>query len=404
MNAVPSLAIDYQIPAHRALPHVVKFSGGRSSALLLFALLENNLLDPARGDAIVFNNTSAEHYRTYNFVIRCKKETERISDVPFFLTEFQTYETPRNGYWRRARSWRLAHAHLWKRNRPSGLRYRGEIFEEAISFDTRLPNRFQRLCTDHLKVQVTKQFLSEWFSGQPATKRLGHYYDRSQLTDREIVRSYQGTSLSEAELLAYLRFLRSCPWVRPSQTFADYARAPRVAVPHLQARAQDGFAPMQGPDAVSYIALLGLRADEPARVSNILGRAQDNGELPYFPLFEANIHAETVQAFWQEQDWDLALDSRYSNCALCFMKGVRTLRTIAEDPQTAAQGPSQVDWWIDMERRYQRVVDEVKDGARTGQRTRFGFFGRNERFAYAHLQDLEAADMPADELPCFCTD
>ena len=51
----------YRAKKHSSLPHVVKFSGGRSSGMLLFALLENGLLDASRGDVIVFNNTSAEH-------------------------------------------------------------------------------------------------------------------------------------------------------------------------------------------------------------------------------------------------------------------------------------------------------------------------------------------------------
>ncbi len=404
MNAVPKLRINYQIKDHERLPHVVKFSGGRSSALLLFALLENQQLDAQRGDVIVFNNTSAEHFHTYEFVIRCKKEAERIGDIPFFLTEFQTYEAPRNGYWRRTRSWRLAKAHLWMRNRPRGLRYRGEIFEEAISFDTRLPNRFQRLCTDHMKIQVTKQFLAEWFSGQHATRRLGHYYDHSQLSDREIARSYQGTSLTKPELLHYQKYLRTCPWVRPSQLYTDYTVVPRATVGNLQARALDGVVSMHGAHAVPYIALLGLRGDEPARVGNIRARRGEDGELPYFPLFDAGIHTETVQTFWQKQDWDLKLDSRYSNCAFCFMKGARTLRTIAADPQTAVKGPSQLSWWVDIEQRYQRAVSEIREGKSTGHQVRFGFFGRNERFAYENLLELRSQDIPADDLPCFCTD
>lgn len=107
MKALPALEIVYHTPDHRRLPHVVKFSGGRSSALLLFGLLANDQLDPRRGDVIVFNNTSAEHMRTYDFVIRCKVEAEQLSNVPFLLTEFQTYETARDGFWRRAKSWRL---------------------------------------------------------------------------------------------------------------------------------------------------------------------------------------------------------------------------------------------------------------------------------------------------------
>ena len=49
----------YRARKHGSLPHVVKFSGGRSSGMLLFALLENGLLDASRGDVIVFNKGAA---------------------------------------------------------------------------------------------------------------------------------------------------------------------------------------------------------------------------------------------------------------------------------------------------------------------------------------------------------
>ena len=67
----------YRAKGHRDLPHVVKFSGGRSSGMLLFALLENKILDPERGDVIVFNNTSSEHPDTYRFVQDCKVASSR---------------------------------------------------------------------------------------------------------------------------------------------------------------------------------------------------------------------------------------------------------------------------------------------------------------------------------------
>lgn len=51
----------YRARAHGDLPHVMKFSGGRSSGMLLFTLLENGLLSAERGDVVVFNNTSCEH-------------------------------------------------------------------------------------------------------------------------------------------------------------------------------------------------------------------------------------------------------------------------------------------------------------------------------------------------------
>ncbi len=404
MKALPPLKLVYTSEAHRRLPHVVKFSGGRSSALLLFALLANNQLDPQRGDVIIFNNTSAEHFHTYSFVIRCKQEAERMGTIPFLLTEFQTYETARDGFWRRAKAWRLVQPYLWADHKPEGMRYQGEVFEEAIAFNTRLPSRFQRLCTDHLKVQVTRQVLAAWFSGEPVTKRLGHYHAQSQVTDRELVRAYQGTSLSDTELLHYVQYLRSCALVREAQVFARYTDVPHIAVDRLQAQALDGLVPMSGEDAVPYIAILGLRADEPSRVGNILQRRQDDGAIPNFPLFDAGITQEDVQSFWQKQEWDLAIDSRYSNCAFCFMKGIRTLRAITREPGTPVPGPSQLAWWVDLEERYQRIVDEVQAGKRTGQRARFGFFGRNAQYSYANLLDLQPADIPLQELPCHCTD
>jgi len=95
MNAIPKLRIrrqareanarhpngphtlTYRSPAHERLPHVVKFSGGRSSAMLLFILLENRILKQERGDVVVFNNTACEHPETYRFVAACKRRVEQ---------------------------------------------------------------------------------------------------------------------------------------------------------------------------------------------------------------------------------------------------------------------------------------------------------------------------------------
>ena len=41
---------------HKNIPHIVKFSGGRSSGALLFSMLKNGMLKANRGDVIIFNN------------------------------------------------------------------------------------------------------------------------------------------------------------------------------------------------------------------------------------------------------------------------------------------------------------------------------------------------------------
>ena len=96
----------YRAKRHSTLPHVVKFSGGRSSGMLLFTLLENKILNADRGDVILFNNTSAEHPDTYRFAQDCNKASNRYG-IPSFWVEFQTYEDARNGEWTRLPSYRL---------------------------------------------------------------------------------------------------------------------------------------------------------------------------------------------------------------------------------------------------------------------------------------------------------
>ena len=65
-------------------PHIIKFSGGRSSGMMLMELLKNNKLNPERGDVIIFNNTSAEHSATYDFTRSMKKLAEEKYNIPFF--------------------------------------------------------------------------------------------------------------------------------------------------------------------------------------------------------------------------------------------------------------------------------------------------------------------------------
>ena len=172
MKAVPKLAISrelyeaethdpgrtysfrYRSRNHGQLPHVVKFSGGRSSGLLLFTLLENGFLDPERGDVVVFNNTSCEHPETYRFVSDCKARVESAG-VPFFMVQYQTYEDARQGEWRRLPSYRLVNDRPFAEDNPDGFHWRGEVFEEMISSKAYLPNQFSRVCTHSLKLETT---------------------------------------------------------------------------------------------------------------------------------------------------------------------------------------------------------------------------------------------------------
>ena len=160
---------------HANLPHIIKFSGGRSSGMLLFTMLNKGMIKPERGDVVIFNNTSAEHEETYKFVVRCKKECEEKYGIPFFMIEFQTYEDSQKGIYDRFSTYRLVNDKPYSEENPDGYHHKGEVFEELISWKAYLPSTLQRTCTKEMKMYVTHKFLKDWFSSKTKINRIGHY-------------------------------------------------------------------------------------------------------------------------------------------------------------------------------------------------------------------------------------
>ncbi len=146
-------------------PHIIKFSGGRSSAMMLMRLLKGNQLNPQRGDIIIFNNTSAEHSATYEFTRKIKKIAEEKYNIPFFWIEYQTYEDSSGAYqWSRKPTYRLTNDQPYSEQNKDGYRYKGEVFEEMISLSGFLPSMVSRICTISMKIFITNAFLSDWFA------------------------------------------------------------------------------------------------------------------------------------------------------------------------------------------------------------------------------------------------
>ena len=56
----PKFRLIYPDKRMKKVPHIVKVSGGRTSAYMLALLLRHKLLDAKRGDCAIFNNTAAE--------------------------------------------------------------------------------------------------------------------------------------------------------------------------------------------------------------------------------------------------------------------------------------------------------------------------------------------------------
>ena len=126
-------------------PTVISFSGGRSSAYMLWRVLQSNNGLP--GDAIVcFANTGKEHEETLIFVDKCQKQwgidikwIEFDADAGVKVVSFDT--ASRNG----------------------------EPFEAIIKKRSYLPNPVARFCTVGLKIEPEIEFLnrigwSDWYS------------------------------------------------------------------------------------------------------------------------------------------------------------------------------------------------------------------------------------------------
>ena len=438
----------YDASDHSDLPHVVKFSGGRTSGMMLFSMLEGGALNPARGDVVIFNNTSAEHPATYEFVRLCKKKTESYG-IPFFWLEFQTYEDVYKGRWWRLPAYRLANENPRSDENPNGYHWRGELFEELVSWKGFVPNQHSRVCTEKLKLFVTREFLSDWFARKSGIDRLGHSDAKSRMVDDEIYelhRRSRGETPREI-FITKKAFVRSRPPNRPAQLFADYSAIDwsNIQNPLLRQKTFAGRVDLSGDNCADYLAFVGFRADEPHRVARMRARNQDgdmqtkspdlettrpDGEYVYAPLAAVGATRENVNDFWSAQNWGLVLpkDTRLSNCVFCFLKGKRNLVGIVahqreidsdlpERLQSAPNTPSDIDWWRRLEEKYGRDLKAearaLKEAAQKKEKPIIGFFGLSD-MSYGYLQkageksehenNRAAQDPDFDSLPCECTD
>ena len=416
---VAPAAMRYRSPDHAELPHVVSFSGGRSSAALAFMAAEEGLLQPERGDLALFANTSAEHPGTYEFAARCKERLEAEFGLPCLWLEFCTVEDAWRGAYRRKASYRLVKPVPAEQD-PDGYRSSGELFEELLCLQRMLPNPHSRTCTAKLKLYPSHELLAEWLGGTTGPRHAGHYWPTALgegLVDPvRVAEAYsrnRGTA-SAASVLRGAQHLASLPAARPAQRWVDFTTAPVPVDAEPGARA----VAMRGPDAALHVRLLGLRADEPSRVNRVLSRTlyaegattaactvktQPPGERPYFPLFDAGIEAGDVARFWNRRDFDLDIPEGAGNCVFCFMKGTRQLVRLgsASDERRRSGTPTDISWWADFEMRHLRTAPR-RNGAGV---SRFGFFGVNA----ASYADIANGSDPEGRYrngtpACDCTD
>ena len=442
-------------PQHKTLPHIVKFSGGRSSGMLLMNLLDNKLLKPDRGDVVVFNNTSAEHPATYEFVRQCKAYCEK-KGVPFFWTEFQTYETASGGEYARLPSYRLVNERPHSAENPAGYHWRGEVFEELISWTGYLPNQFSgRICTSWMKLFVSKEFLSDWFALKSGIARLGHYGDKSRICPDDVYAAHvrNGGGTPREIFVAKKEFVWSRPIFRAEAKYADFSPAADIAgirSKELEGKALGGRVRFGGDFAADYCSFVGFRGDEPGRLAKMRARlggeaAEDDsdsylaapeGEHVYAPLMQFGKTKEDVLRFWKRQDWNLSLpsDANRSNCVYCFLKGGNALWQLAHRQESSNRNlpaalrgrrgtPSDIAWWAQLEATYGRDLRAEKRKISSKilaaeEKPLVGFFGAGGKASYRSIIAMseqfkkrrlrgERRKMMLSEfqnLPCDCTD
>ena len=116
-------------------PTCISFSGGRTSAYMLWRVLQSNggLPDEAK---VCFANTGKEEEATLRFVDRCSKEW----GVPITWLEYRTEEP-----------FAVVDYHTASRN--------GEPFEALIVKKKYLPNPVTRFCTVELKIRPMGRYL-----------------------------------------------------------------------------------------------------------------------------------------------------------------------------------------------------------------------------------------------------
>ena len=395
---------------HSKIPHIVKFSGGRSSGALLFSMLKNNMLDASRGDVIIFNNTSAEHSKTYAFVMECKKRCEEEYNIPFFLTEFQTFEDCKNGIYDRFQAYRLVNEKPYSKDNPNGYHHKGEVFEELISWQMYLPSLMSgRTCTKKMKMDVTYEFLNDWFSGQDSLSRLGHY-GKSTRIDKNILYKKHQKMGGKVPFKIYQNKKEYCltrPLFRPEQNFQDYTS--------VNLKNKEIYIHKKN---IEFCSFIGFRADEPMRLEKMKKRIdskindniqvaylRENNEHIYAPLVEFNITQNEIKNYWDNKEWDLGLpyDGSLGNCVYCFMKGGNKLSKI--DTITDEKSPENIDWWIDIEKKYQRdLIAENRDIKTKEENPFINFFGINGKISYEIIKNGNNPEYLENSLPCNCTD
>jgi 3'-phosphoadenosine 5'-phosphosulfate sulfotransferase (PAPS reductase)/FAD synthetase len=172
-------------------------------------------------------------------------------------------------------------------------------------------------------------------------------------------------------------------------------RVSRFCSSELKTRTMHRYLKHQG--WTEWNTLIGIRADEPRRVSKFRANPKPEGkhEEVWMPLAVEGVSAQEVGAFWRSQPFDLELPNiqgktMHGNCDLCYLKpATQVLSLIIEQPSRAI-------WWAAQEAKAETVALSA---------ARFS----NNRPSYASMakfteQQRDMFDADEEAIACFCGD
>jgi hypothetical protein len=142
-------------------PTAISFSGGRTSAYMLYHVLQAHNGKLPEDAIVVFANTGKEHNATLQFV----KDCETNWNVKINWVEFEDNET----------GFKIVNFDTAARN--------GEPFEAVIKKYNKLPNPAQRWCTGILKIRTIHKYIKSlgWeHSEQDNNDFVGIRYDEAR--------------------------------------------------------------------------------------------------------------------------------------------------------------------------------------------------------------------------------
>tara|TARA_R110000764_G_scaffold57796_1_gene125778 strand:- start:7 stop:795 length:789 start_codon:yes stop_codon:yes gene_type:complete len=135
---------------------VISFSGGRSSAFMLYRILEAHNFILPNGVEVIFTNTGKEMPQTLDFVRDCEKEW----NCPITWLEYRS-----------CNKFVVVDYESASRN--------GEPFEQLIKDKQFLPNTVMRFCTQELKIRTIERYF-----GKNHVKYLGIRGDEQRRVSR----------------------------------------------------------------------------------------------------------------------------------------------------------------------------------------------------------------------------